>query len=46
MLNKAGGVLLEVGKNSGDDNDTQDILLAEGERLLGVRSQQFNNNDF
>ncbi len=38
MLSKAGTVLLDAGFNSG--YSTQTIALADGERLIGIRSQQ------
>lgn len=43
LLNKVGDVLLVAGCNS--VYLTQDIVLAQGERLLGIRSQQFDNTN-
>ncbi len=44
LQNQAGEVLLKVKFNSG--HSVQDIALAEGERLLGIRSQQFNDSNY
>ncbi len=43
FLNKAGDVLLEAGNKYG--HSTQDIVLADGERLIGIRSQQYNDGN-